>query len=178
MMILGDSEMKPLAVPLPPNWEIVVGWTGGDARWLAVAWEGGGDHPWLEDGRLSMSGRSLGYLGWARHTAVAPHLTACDIGGSDHDGSQRLLVDRIGRAVYVADLTEARWMVRGQWPAEEPSKLRPEEVDAVVEQVRQAWLTSPPPSTEEVIRRMREHSRQVATMISWLDEWVAKKGGN
>jgi len=174
-MNTGEHEMKPLAIPLPPEWEIVVGWTDTEARWISLAWEGCGDHPWLEDGRLGMTGNSWGYLAWARHAAVAPILTTCDIGGSDHDGTERLLIDRTARTGYVAPTAEARWFVRGQWPAEEPSKLRPEEIEGIVRHVRQAWLSSPMPTPEEMVRQMREHSRQVAKMITWLDEWAKER---
>jgi len=134
-MIHMENPVKPLPIPLPPDWEIVVGWTSTEARWLALCWESCGDNPWIEDGRLSMTGRAWAYLAWARHPAVAPHLAGCDIGGSDRDGTERLLIDRTGRSVYVAPVAEARWFVRGQWPVQEPSRLSPEELDKIVDHV-------------------------------------------
>jgi len=84
-------------------------------------------------------------------------------------------MDRVQRAVYVADAVEARGIVRGQWPTEEPSQINAEELNAVIEHVRRGWLSAPLPSTEEMVRQMRERSRQVAALISWLDAWFSNQ---
>lgn len=165
--------MNLLSLPaLPPNWEAVVGWTGGDhARWLSGCWTSLGDHPYLSDGRTSMSGDGWGWLAWARHAAVAPHLRPYDLGSSEQEGPHVLLIDRAERRVYAASRDEAERVVRGQWPACEEPDLTPEQMDAVVEHVRRAMESRPMPTAEELMRRLREHSRLVSEMIRWLDEW-------
>jgi hypothetical protein len=169
--------MNLLPIPLPPQWESVVGWAGGPARWLSACWTCCGDCPWLEDGRTGVTGSPFGWQGWSRHRAVAPHLASHDIGSSEADGCERLLVDLVGRQVFVADAAEARWFVHGQWPPEEPIRLSQEQIDAVLEQVRAAMASRPLPTADELMRRMREHSRLVAEMVAWLDRWAATQEG-
>lgn len=168
-----------LPVPLPPGWEEVVGWTGGEeGRWLSVCWESCGDHPWIEDGRTGMSGRSWGYLAWSRFQSVAPVLARHDLGSSNGDeATERLLIDRTLRRVYVADAAEARSVVRGQWPSQEPAQLSREQTDAVVENVRRAMEARPVPTPQEVMEALRRHSRLVAEMLVWLERWQAEREG-
>ncbi len=167
-----------LPVPLPPCWEEVVCWSGGDeARWVSVCWEPCGDHPWIEDGRTGMSGHPWGYLAWARFPAIQAELARHDLGSSEEQGSEHLLIDRALRRVYVADIAEARSVVRGQWPPQEPVRLSQEQIDAVVENVRRAMDARPVPTPQEVMESMRRHSRLVAEMIRWLEQWQAEREG-
>jgi hypothetical protein len=161
-----------LPIPLPPNWEAVVGWTGGDhARWLSGFWTSLGDHPYLSDGRTSMSGDGWGWLAWARHAAAAPHLRAYRLGDSMSEGLHALLIDRAERRVYAASRDEAERVIRGHWPACEEPDLTDEQVEAVMRHMEAAMVARPLPTAEEIIRRMREHSRLVSEMVKWLDEW-------
>ncbi len=173
--------MNLLPIPLPPQWEPVVNWPGGPARWLSACWTCCGDCPWVEDGRTGRTASPFGWQAWSRHPTVAPHLASRDLGSSEADGKERLLIDLAGRQVFVADAAEARWFVRGQWPPEEPVRLSQEELDAVVENIRRAMASRPLPTPDELMRRMREHSAQVAAMIAWLDQWHTGQhdaGGN
>lgn len=161
-----------LPAPLPPNWEAAVGWSGGDhARWLSGFWTSLGDHPYLSDGRTSMSGDGWGWLAWARHAAVAPHLRAYDLGSSEREGPHALMIDRVERKVYAADRREAERVVRDQWPVCEEPDLTAEQVEAVMRHMERAMASRPTPTASEIIRRMREHSRLVAEMVAWLDQW-------
>jgi hypothetical protein len=178
IVTLGDPEMTELPVPLPPGWESVVGWTGGDAaRWLLGFWTSLGDHPYLSDGRSSMSGTAYGWLAWSRHAAVEPHLAHFDLGNSEMEGPHALVFDRVERQVYACGRAEAQAVVRGQWPAQEPLRLSQEHIDAIVENVRRAMASRPLPTPDELMRRMREHSAQVAAMVAWLDQWAAAEKG-
>jgi hypothetical protein len=142
--------------PLPPRWEAVVGWTGGDtARWLCGFWTSLGDHPYLSDGRSSMSGDAWGWLAWARHAAVALHLASFNLGSSEMEGPHALLFDRAERKVYAADRLEAERVVRDQWPVEDEVELTPEQMEAVVEHVRRAMAARPMPTAEQLIASMR-----------------------
>lgn len=165
--------MTELRIPLPPNWEAAVGWTCGDsARWLSGFWTSLGDHPYLSDGRTSMSGDGWGWLAWAGHAAVAPHLRPYDLGGSEMEGPHALLIDRVERKVYACDRREAERVVRGQWPACEEPVMTAEQVEAVMRHMERAMAARPMPTADQLLRSMREHSRLVAEMIAWLDSWL------
>ncbi len=168
--------MTETAIPLPPSWEAVVGWNGGDeARWLSGFWTSLGDHPYLSDGRSSMSGNPWGWLAWSRSRAVEPHVRPYDIGSSETEGPDALLFDRVERRVYVARRDEAERVVRDQWPAEDEVELTPEQVDVIVEHVRRAMAARPMPTAEQLMASMREHSRLVEEMVTWLDRWLEEQ---
>lgn len=170
--------MMLLPVVLPPSWEEVVGWSGGaEARWLSVCWEPCGDHPWMEDGRTGQSGHPWGYLAWANIPPIRAVLSRHKLGNSDEESTERLLIDRTLRRVYVADAAEARSVVRGQWPPQEPVQLSQEQIDAIVDNVRRAMEARPMPTPQEVMVSMRRHSRLVAEMIRWLELWQAEREG-
>lgn len=164
--------MTPLPIPAPPQLEAVVGYPG-EAESFSLCWTSLGDTCMYDDGRLSGTGHGWGYLGFVRSPAVAPHLAHADLGSSEHEGTERLLVRRAGRRVYLATAAEARSAVCGQWPAEEAVELTREEWDDVVGRVRHAMLNRPIPSMSELMRQMNEHSRLVADMLRWLEEWHA-----
>lgn len=164
--------MTPLPIPAPPQLEAVVGYPG-DAQWFTLCWTSLGDTCVYDDGRLSGTGHGWGYLGFVRSAAVAPHLAHADLGSSEHEGTERLVVQRPERRVYLATAAEARSVVCGQWPAAEAVELTREEWDEVIGRVRQAMLSRPIPSMGDLMRQMNEHSKLVADMLRWLDAWLA-----
>jgi hypothetical protein len=168
--------MNPLPIPVPPQLEAAVGYVG-DARWISFCWTCCGDCPWIDDGRGSMTGTPYGLLAFWRHPAVAPHLRDADLGSSEQDGTQRLVIDRQERRAYLASSATARSVVCGQWPAEPAVELTREEWDAVVERIRLAMLNRPIPSIADLMRQLQEHSRLVADMIRFLDLWHAGHAG-
>jgi hypothetical protein len=169
--------MIPLPIPVPPAdlLEPAIGWSGGDARWLSICWTCCGDCPWMEDGRSSMTGHAWGLLAWWRHPSVAPVLRDLDLGSSERDGSQRLLLAVEQRRVFAATTEEARRIVREQWPPEEPVEMSADECERLVRQVSEAILNRPLPNADELMRRMAEQSRVVADMIRWLDAKRAER---
>jgi hypothetical protein len=171
--------MTPLDIPVPPAdlLEPAIGWSGGDARWLSVCWTCCGDCPWIEDGRSSMTGHAWGLLAWWRHPSVAPVVQDLDLGSSDRDGTQRLLLAVEQRQVFVATTEEARRVVREQWPAEEPVEMSSDEWERLVREVRESILNRPLPNAAELMRLMTEQSRVVADMIRWLDAKRAEQAG-
>ncbi len=161
--------MTPLPIPVPPQLEAVVGYTG-DARWISLNWTCLGDTVLYSDGRSSGTGHGWGYLGYVRHPAVAPLLRGLELGSSEQDAAELLLFDRDDRRAFVADATEARAFLREQWPAEEPVELTTEQWQQIVEEVRQRMLSRPLPSMGDLMQQMRDHSALVAEMLRSLDE--------
>jgi hypothetical protein len=167
-----DRTVTPLPIPVPPQLEQAVGYPG-EARWLALSWTCCGDTVVYQDGRLVGTGHGFGFLGFARHPAVAPHLRDHGLGSSEQDAVELLVVDRVERRAYVADAVEARAFIREQWPAEPAVELTPEEWENVVEEVRQRMLSRPLPSMADLMRQLQEHSRLVGDMVKWLEKWQA-----
>lgn len=169
--------MTPLPIPVPPAelLEPAIGWSGGEARWISICWTSCGDCPWIEDGRSSMTGHAYGLLAWWRHPSVAPVLRNLDLGSSDQDGNQRILLAVERRQVFVATAEEARRVVREQWPAEEPVEMSADEWERLVRQVHESILNRPLPSADELVRRLTEHSRVVADLSRWLDARQAER---
>jgi len=67
--------------------------------------------------------------------------------------------------------------VREQWPAEEPVRLSPEEMEAATERLRQALASLPLPTAAELMGSMRRHARLVAEMVAWLSAWAGDPPG-
>jgi hypothetical protein len=168
--------VTPLAIPVPPQLEAVVGYPG-DARWFCLCWTCMGDTVLYDDARASGTGHGWGYLGWTRHRAVAPLLRDADLGSSEQDGTQRLVIDRQERRAFLADAAEARAFLREQWPAEEPVELTTEQWQEVVEEIRQRMLARPLPSMGDLMEQMRQHSALVGEMIRSLDAIQAEQAG-
>jgi len=164
--------MTPLPIPVPPQLEAAVGYPGG-ARWVALCWTSLGDTCLYDDGRLSGTGHGWAYLGFVRHAAVAPHLRHADLGSSEDEGRERILLDRTERRAYLAVASQARSFLREQFPAEQEVELTADQWRAIVEDVRQRMLSRPLPGMDQLMRQMREHSALVADMIRFLDVWHA-----
>lgn len=168
--------MTPLSIPVPPQLEAVVGYPG-DARWFALSWTCLGDTVLYDDSRSSGTGHGWGYLGFVRHPSVAPHLCELDLGSSEQDGRQRLVIDRQERRAFVADATSARSFLRKQFPAESEVELTAEQWQEIVEEIRQRMLARPLPSMDDLMQQMRTHSALVAEMVRWLDTKHAEQAG-
>ena len=117
-----------------------------------------------------MTGHAYGLLAWWRFPSVAPVLRNLDLGSSEQDGTQRLVIDRTERRAYFADAAEARAFLRDQWPVEEPVELTTEQWQGIVDEVRQRMLARPLPSMEQLLRQMQEHSLVVSAVVSWLSK--------
>lgn len=168
--------MTPLAIPVPPQLEAVVGYHG-DAKWFSLCWTCLGDTVLSSDGRASGTGHGWGYLGYVRHPSVAPLLRELDLGSSDRDGRSQLVIDRVERRAYFADAVEARAFLRQQWPPEEPVELTTEQWQEVVEEIRQRMLSRPLPDMGQLMQQMRDHSQLLGEMTRWLDANQAEQAG-
>jgi hypothetical protein len=169
--------MKELPIEVPPQLEEATGYPG-QGRLVSFCWTSLGDTVVYDDARLSGTGHGWGWLAFSRHPAVAPHLAGADLGSSEAEGSCRVLVDRESRRACLATAAEARRALLAQWPvSDEPLPLSAEEVEAVIELVRDAMASRPLPSPAEVVASMRRHSAVVAAMTRWLDEWLAGREG-
>ena len=151
--------MQQLDVPVPPMLERAVGY-GGQARFVALYW-GAGDEAYFNDGRSSGTGHPHGYLAFVRHPAVALPLAGHDLGSSDGEAAEWLVVDRRSRRAFVAPVAEARRFLRDQWNESPvgPAVLTQEEFAAVFNQLRRDFESRPMPTPAEIMASMRERQR-------------------
>jgi hypothetical protein len=82
-----------LSVPVPPGLAEAIGYRG-EARWVAFHWEPCGDESFYDDGRSSGTGAPWPYLAFARHPVVAPAIAPYDLGSSDSEARECLVLDR------------------------------------------------------------------------------------
>lgn len=191
------TNLEILQIPVPPMLEDALGYDG-EARWVAFYWSPAGDEAMFDDGRASGDGDWWGWLAYVDHPAVDAHLwqkcprcdgegttntDPCDVcdgagllplnlGSSDFEADQWLVIDRQERRAYAATVAAARRFLWEQWPP--PPELSPEEQELVFEafrkavaQVNREWT---PPSDEE-LRASSERKRAVcASLTAWLDD--------
>jgi hypothetical protein len=161
--------MQQLDVPVPPMLERAVGFPG-DARFFALYW-GAGDEAYFSDGRTSATGNPHGYLAFIRHPAVALPLAGHDLGSSDDEATEWLVIDRQSRRAYVAPVAEARRFLREQWQESRvvPAVLSQEDFAALFDQLRRDFASKPTPTPAEVMAAMKEQQRLESEMRAWLD---------
>lgn len=105
---------------LPRNWECAFGYDG-EARHVAFYWTPAGDEAMYYDGRVSGDGNWGLFLG-LRH--AHPELDErYNVGYSDLEADDWLVLDRETRDLVVVPMAEARARLRAQWP---PIDLRAE----------------------------------------------------
>jgi hypothetical protein len=190
-----------LTVPIPPNLEEALGYTG-EARYIAFYWEPCGDELMYDDGEFAGDGDWQAWLEYTNHPSVAPYLMEkcwrcggvgttnqlenepCEIcdgsgylplsfGYSDEEATHWFILDRQARKGYAAPVAIAQGFLRRQGPI--MAQLTPEQMQTIAEAFQEAVktlnLTWKPPSDEE-IKASLERSRQLcAEMKAWLDEY-------
>ncbi len=162
--------MMKLDVPVPPILEEAIGYTG-DAQWVAFYWTPAGDEAMYDDGRISGDGYWDAYLTFTRHSRVAPHLAGYNLGSSDFEADDYLLLNRATRMLYVAPRDEARTVLRTQWPTTAGCAvpvLTAEEWEQMREQIWAALRR--PPDMAEIQARMQVHQAQLDALQQWLDQ--------
>jgi hypothetical protein len=162
-----------LDVPVPPPLAELIGY-GGKARWVAFHWEPCGDESVYDDGRTSGTGSPWAYLAYVRHPAVAPKVAPYNLGSSDREAAEWLVLDRTEQALHVAPaLAARRFLVRQHPPLPQrpPTPGRgPESTIAELLDLSRWREVRAEPATVE--RAMREEQQAIAGMVAFLDEHV------
>jgi len=142
---LEDLLCRPL--PVPPEFERMLGYEG-DRRHVAFYWTPAGDELCYEDGRSAGTGQWAPWLAWSRHLAVAPCLYGLQLGGSDEEARDWLLLDTAARRLYAGAARDVARFLAGApdlraertafaaLPAEEQARLQRDAAEAL----RQALL--------------------------------------
>jgi hypothetical protein len=162
-----------LRVPVPPRLAELIGYRG-TARWVAFRWEPCGDESFYDDGRTCGTGSPWPYLAFVRHAAVARKLVPYNLGSSDLEATETLVLDRTEQVLYAAPVSSARRFLVAQHPP--MPELTPEERAAVLEAFdrRVRELRERPVSVNpvEIERAMREEQQALAEMVAFLDAQV------
>ena len=200
-----SKVLTPLKAPVPPQLEAALGYQG-DARFVAFYWSPAGDEVMYDDGWTSGDGDWWSWLAYVDHPAVAPYLwlpcprcrergttntlyndpcITCDgagllplnLGSSDYNASEWLILDRQERKVLVAPVATARRFLEKQWPP--LPELTPEAEEALSEAIQKAikelshmWQ---PPSNEELQTRLLQTQQVFTEMVAWLDGQIKER---
>ena len=162
-----------LAVPVPPMLEEAVGYPG-DAAFLALYWTPLGDEVIYEDGVRSGTGAWAPFLAFKRHPAVAPVLAPYDLGSSDAEARDWLLLDRRARRLYVGPRADVAAVLRaqaGRPQDDEPATPLSAELVAELATLPFAEVRIDPAAlATRVDERMRRERELVAALVGWLNQ--------
>jgi hypothetical protein len=163
-----------IPVTLPESFETALGYPG-DSKWVAFYWEPCGDESMYNDGLSSGDGNWTGFLSFVRHSKVRPWLAGYNLGASDCDADHWLLCDLINREVFVGTRQEIGSFILDHLKKSSPEvftappvELTPENMEALLESIRECMKEIPTPSMEEVEERMRKDQEAVEKMVSEL----------
>lgn len=159
---------RPVDLPLPPELCETLGYRG-PARFAGFFWSPLGDQLVATDGRSSGTAQSWAFLAYRRHRAVAPLLDPFDLGSSEEDAADILLIDRERNMAHIAPVAAARAFLESQHPP--APQLTPEQqtaFDQELERLLAEWRERPV-DHEAVGREMADQRGRVARMMAWLD---------
>jgi hypothetical protein len=165
--------MEKLPIDMPAHFQDALGYPGG-FRWVSFYWEPCGDEAMYDDGFSSGDCCGWGFLDFVRHPRVAPLLAGKDLGSSEDAHVHRLLCDLEGREIHVGERLEvvkflAEEVQRRVGHVPKPI-LEFDDIEEILERVRNLGDASPGPSIEQVEQHMREEEAAVAAMVAELDQ--------
>lgn len=172
-------EFVPMLVPVPPNLEQTLGYTGQllamftstlrNARYLGFYWSTG--HVYWEDGLGGQTDSWSGYLTWYYHWIVSGSLGSYrdKLGSDDGDlATHEWLLDRKTRLVFIAPIASVRPLLHNQWPKEAFPNLNFEEATAHFYKARQHIQM---PTSEEIMQLYTQEMEAVAELQRWLEQY-------
>jgi len=150
---------------LPRNWERAFGYEG-DARYVAFFWHPVGDEAMYDDGRCSGDGEWSMFLELERQRY--PAILAHDVGSSDFEATEWLVLDRETRELFVMPVEEARALLEAQHPP------RPEVPPEQVRQLLERWQEAFAQAVEAVNQAMANGTLSICPRCSgqgWIGCW-------
>ncbi len=173
-MKIEDANLKQLAAAAPPMIAEAIGYPGR-ARYVAFYWTPYGDEVIYSDGRLSADGHWPAWLLFVRHSSIAPHLEAYNLGSSDEEATHWLLVDRVNCTMYVGTPGEVYPVLKAQFASQVEAAEMPEDEqtrEITLEDFRsliESFVEVPGPRPEEIIEAMRKQAALTEELQVWLD---------
>lgn len=167
------NSLVALPVPVPPTLEQALGYTG-HARLVSFHWEPVGDEAMYDDGVLSGDAAWPAYLSYVQHPKVEPALRAYNLGSSECEARDFLVLDRVERKLYVLPARQARELLHQQWltrPDAPPTVDSIEAVQALLENFTdEAGWEEVQVDMAEVERRMQAQGQLLEALVAWLDQ--------
>jgi hypothetical protein len=146
----------------------------GSARLVAFYWSPSGNAAMFDDGVISAEAEQPAYQSLLAHPTMAAQLCASDLGSSEQEARQWLLLDREARALYALPAREAAGLLYQQWSSRHEALSEPESSDvsaadlkAFIDEV--GWQDVPGDQAAVERRRQEQEARRVA-MLEWLDQ--------
>ena len=173
-MKFEDAPFKQLGIQAPPMLAEAVGYPGR-ARYVALYWTPYGDEVIYADGHLSADGYWHAWLLFTRHRTIAPHLQAYNLGSSDEEATDWLLVDRETYALYVGTPGEVLRVLRGQYDDQAPDSepqgkgisdgITLDDFRSLVD----SFVEVSGPKPEMIIEAMQKQGSLTEELRAWLD---------
>lgn len=155
----------------PPEFWPALGYDG-DARYVAIWWEPGGDEACWSDGRqMTVGAEWPAYLALIDHNFPFP--ADPQLGGSDESARFWLVVDRhTFHDAWLVPAAVTDNILRGQWPAEDPAgdiATREWSLDEFLAAISNLPAIVPL-TTAEIEHRMQESARRYEAFVAALDK--------
>ena len=173
------AKFLPLPLPMSPTLPAAFGYplnaTQEAHRFFGAYWEPGGDELMITDGANAYT--SAIYEGWIafhNHPLVAPLWAlfqdrGMHFGSSEEPATHILIVDRIERKLFVAEINEGRSFLATQHPRRETVRLTRQEWDQLAAEITKQMREISAPSQEEIIAAYNANVATVQAMIAELD---------
>lgn len=141
----------------------------GDARYVAIWWEPGGDEACWSDGRSSFCGAAWPtYLALLDHNFEFDHPANWLLGGSETPATCHLVIDRMTEWAWLVAANEADGVLMLQWPAHDVvDGFGGLSFEALME-LAQSLRARGPVELAEIERRMAEELAHYETFTAAL----------
>ena len=170
------DALRTLPIPVPPMLEQALGYSGS-ARLVAFYREPAGDEAMFDDGVVSADAEWPAYLVWLEHPRVAAQLRACDLGSSEQEARQWLLLDRTARVLYALPAREAAALLYEQWATRPDAPSESEASDDMAAVLKaftdEVGWQDVPGDLAAVERRRQAQGTRLTAMLEWLDQQEA-----
>ncbi|CUS04219.2 protein of unknown function [Candidatus Promineifilum breve] len=147
----------------------------GEARYVAIWWERGGDEAAWSDGRLSVVGagwaayleliRANFEVGWAAGWLVREGR----LGSSDDEATHRLVIDREKECAWFVPFEEAREVLQTQWSMRELAPLPGDSMAEWLAMVRWELAQGGTTSLNDIGQRIKEEQRRYEVFVAALE---------
>lgn len=170
------ENITPLIVPVPPNFEQVMGYLH-DRKWVAFYWTPYGDELEFDDGYSSGTIDWQGWLKFQQHKLVRPLLQSFDFGSSESDAVHWLLLDRQTRTFYVGVKLDVQQFLRtfiSQMKIESVEISFDELQEKVMNMVKNMKRVHQSVTPDQIRDMLNTKQQLIEDMVTWLDNLYGK----